>query len=99
MLSPIKLYTFIFRDKFNCSLDNIFTEAQVAAERRADLAGWSDVTAKLSSTPSYKDGEYTNYVFEIWGQGELIFDDDGSEGEEKSHPTSDEGVAAKPVDL
>ena len=84
MLSSIKLHTFVFRDKFNCSLDNIIEEAQVAAERRADLVGWSNVTAKLSSTPSYKDGEYTNYIFEVWGQGEPMLED--SETEKKKPP-------------
>ena len=75
MLSPIKLYTFIFRDKFNWPLDHVLAEAQVAAERRADLVGWNNVTVNLSSTPSCKDGKHTNYIFEIWGLGEPMLED------------------------
>lgn len=68
----------------------------MAAERRADLVGWSNVTAKLSSTPSYKDGEYTNYIFEVWGQGEPMLED--SETEKKTpSTTSNESMAAKTI--
>jgi hypothetical protein len=67
MSSSKKLDTFIMRDRFGWSEELINQEACTSARRRAEIMGWSEITAVRSKVPVYKDGDYSCYEFEIWG--------------------------------
>ena len=67
MTSRKKLDSFRLRDQFNLGESEIIKEAQVAALRRAEIVGWSDVEAVRTSTPPEKEGEYTCYRFDLYG--------------------------------
>ena len=41
MLSKHKLHTFIFRDKYRLTPEEVSLEAREAGLRRADMMGWS----------------------------------------------------------
>lgn len=70
MLSRQKLHTFIFRDKYQLSAQEVLAEAHESALRHGDLMGWSDVEVVDSHAKPTRQGEYVCYSFEIWGIGE-----------------------------
>ncbi len=67
MASRKKLDSFRLRDRFNLSDNEIVDEAQVAALRRAEIAGWSEVEAVKTSISPETEGEYIYYRFELYG--------------------------------
>ncbi len=69
-----RLQTFTFSDNFGWSFAEVQAEALVAANRRADMMGWTDVIIKPVSTIPTTEGAARNYNFEIWGIGEAIID-------------------------
>jgi hypothetical protein len=86
-----KLDTFVFKDKFNGTEEEIFEEAQVASMRRAEMMGWAEISTVRTSDPTYKDGEYTCYTFDLMG----IDVSSQSEDEEKTRRSKKSGMAAR----
>jgi len=67
MATPIKLDTFVLRDKYLLSESQIFTEAQASAARRAEQMGWSEVSVNRTTDAVLKDGEFICYTFDVVG--------------------------------
>lgn len=72
MLSRKLLYNFILEDAHQLSLQDILVEAQLSAERRAEMMGWEGVELVYTSVIPTKNGDLTSYSFEIWGSGESL---------------------------
>lgn len=98
MLSRQKLHTFIFRDKFQLSVQEVLAEAHEAALRHAELMGWTDVEVVDSSVSPTKQGEYICYSFDIWGIGESTIDPAGNH-QELTNDINKQGQVAKEAGL
>lgn len=72
---PIKLHSFILEDEHNLALSAIKDLALETAHRRADMMDWKDISVHQLNIKE-KQGNATWYVFEIYGQGEALEDDD-----------------------
>ncbi len=71
-----KLDTFILRDQFNWSRQQILAEANFMAIQHAEIMGWKSVEIKdVTAIPTNED-QYVCYKFEIWGIGTPIIQED-----------------------
>lgn len=98
MATANKLDTFILRDKFNLSMNQIEKEAFLSAKRRSEIMGWIDISVKQTPNPITIEGEFKCYSFEIWGIGEgYITDSEGNKIQNQAINTSD--LAAKDINI
>jgi hypothetical protein len=93
MVSPIKLDTFVLKDKFGLSQDQLIIEASGSAKKRAEVMSWVvDHVLPVNQQPQ-NEGDLLCHSFEIWG-----FDKSGySESEEKNHNDSKTNTSEKYV--
>ena len=71
-----KLDTFILRDQFNWSRQQILAEANLMAIRHAEIMGWKSIEIKDITVIPTKKEQYVFYKFEIWGLGTPNIQDD-----------------------
>lgn len=62
-----KLTTFIFKDQYGWSYEQIWEEAHRSAIRRADMLGWSEIELQSSKQNSFIQDGFTCYEFDILG--------------------------------
>ena len=67
MVSPLKLDTFVLKDKFGLEAARLYEEAHRSAIKRAEVMEWEIDSVRLSERPIESDGEYKCYFFDIWG--------------------------------
>lgn len=78
-----KLDTFIVRDQFGWSRQQILSEANDMAIRHADLMNWESVEIKDITGVPTKNGPYLCYEFEIWGIGSSNLEESNHEEDSK----------------
>lgn len=61
-----QLDTFVLRDELNLNQNEVLTEAQACAFRRAETMGWINVSARPTNVVTI-EGNFKCYKFEIWG--------------------------------
>lgn len=87
------LQVFTFSDNFGWSFADVQAEALNAANRRADMMGWTEVTVKPVATVPTQDGTVRNYRFEIWGLGEAVHESSDGQPSGELAPSDHRQVA------
>lgn len=75
MQTPIKLHTFILEDENQLPQQVIDALAEETAHRRAEDIGWTSIVVQQLPVRVEENGK-TLYVFEIFGFGEALEDED-----------------------
>ncbi|MBI2603876.1 MAG: hypothetical protein HYW48_12555 [Deltaproteobacteria bacterium] len=92
-----KLDTFVLKDKFSLSVPEIFEEAQASSQRRAEMMGWVDISVVRTSDPSFTEGEFTCYTFDLLGTG-AGFQHENEDLKTTSARPKRTGIAARKVE-
>lgn len=98
MLSPIKLDTFILKDKFSLKPEQLSEEAEASASKRAEVMDWQVSHVRLSDQEPIRDGDFICYTFEIWGMDAGGATKAKSDRQE-SNPSDGEKQAAREANL
>lgn len=93
-----KLDSFVIRDSFGLSEDQIFEEAQASAIRRSEMMKWTDISVVRSSKATFTDGDFTCFAFDLFGIG-LGSQFEGGESTKTAGSVGLPKVAARGVDL
>lgn len=75
MPAPIKLHTFILEDENQLPQQMIDALAEETAHRRAEDIGWTSIVVRQLPVRVEENGK-TLYVFEIFGFGEALEDEE-----------------------